>query len=427
MSGPCKRRISGQLPDILPPPKNGRPPVDTWGRQRPRRSQPRQNPKGHPPEGQPLRLVLPESHRGGILPAAMERRSSFPADPPPPAGLREHRAWRLGLLALLAWHAWLTLTLFGADAPLSRLLDGEPVVSGRHPLHLYHGCLGAAALLQGGTSCCFDPAFQAGYPKTPIFDAGSRPAELCLLLAGGGFRPEAYKIGLAACCLAVPLLLAAAARGAGLCRAGTCVAVLLGLLVWWGVPSQSALEAGDLHLLMASVAAAAFTGLLLCYDRLPGSASWLGLLLTGLIGWFGHPFLFALVLPLTLAYYLSVGDRPRLAWHVGLLLALAGGLLGNLPWLTDWVGFWWIRAPLRAEVPVLAHRTPHTVWDAAPWGAPGDRALAVALAALGLVGVWLWNRRRERAAARVFGLGAAAFLGLAVAGVCWEPLARVGA
>ncbi|HZT78635.1 MAG TPA: hypothetical protein VFA26_00315 [Gemmataceae bacterium] len=33
MSGPCKRRISGQLPDIFPPPKNGRPPPDTWGQQ----------------------------------------------------------------------------------------------------------------------------------------------------------------------------------------------------------------------------------------------------------------------------------------------------------------------------------------------------------------------------------------------------------
>src|SRR5579885_582606 len=48
MSGPRKRRISGQLPDIFPPPKNGRPPVDTWGQKRPRRSQPRENPRGHP-------------------------------------------------------------------------------------------------------------------------------------------------------------------------------------------------------------------------------------------------------------------------------------------------------------------------------------------------------------------------------------------
>jgi len=54
-----------------------------------------------------------------------------------------------------------------------------------------------------GRFCCYDPAFQAGYPKTPIFDNGSRPAELFLTIAGGGYRPRAYKIGLALTCVLV--------------------------------------------------------------------------------------------------------------------------------------------------------------------------------------------------------------------------------
>ena len=42
---------------------------------------------------------------------------------------------------------------------------------------------------------------------TPVFDGGSRPGELFLLLAGGSYRPAAYKIGFAALCLSVPLFL----------------------------------------------------------------------------------------------------------------------------------------------------------------------------------------------------------------------------
>src|SRR5436190_1817944 len=86
--------------------------------------------------------------------------------------------WWLVLLALAAWQAWMTLSLFGPDDPWQRLRSAEPIVSGRHPLHLYHGHLGAQALRYTGRFCCYDPAFQAGYPKTPIFDSGSRPAEL---------------------------------------------------------------------------------------------------------------------------------------------------------------------------------------------------------------------------------------------------------
>src|SRR5437588_11092625 len=128
-----------------------------------------------------------------------------------PAG--HHPAWLLGLLALSAWQGWLTVGLFGPDRPLERLLDDQPVLSGRHPLHLYHGYLGARALQERGTLSCYDPAFHAGYPKTPVFDSGSRPAELALALAGARFSPAAYKIAHAAFCLLAPLLLFLAACG----------------------------------------------------------------------------------------------------------------------------------------------------------------------------------------------------------------------
>jgi hypothetical protein len=113
-------------------------------------------------------------------------RSGAPVPPAP----GNHLGWQLAFLALLGAQGWLTLGLFGSDHRTDALLDARPVVSGRHPLHLYHGCLGARALGVRGTLSCYDPAFQAGYPKTPVFDDGSRPAEALLALVGGGFRPE---------------------------------------------------------------------------------------------------------------------------------------------------------------------------------------------------------------------------------------------
>src|SRR5437868_3135713 len=89
--------------------------------------------------------------------------------------------WNGLFAALVAWQSWMTLGLFGPSEALSRLADDQPIVSGRHPLHLYHGYLGARSILEQGTPCCYDPAFQAGYPKTPVFDSGSRPAELFLI------------------------------------------------------------------------------------------------------------------------------------------------------------------------------------------------------------------------------------------------------
>ena len=105
-----------------------------------------------------------------------------------------------------AWPVWPGHT---AD----RLLDDQPVLSGRHPLHLYHGLLGARSFLNRGTLSCYDPAFQAGYPKTPVFDDGSRPAEMLLALAGGRYRPSVYKLGVAGLCLLAPCVFAGAARG----------------------------------------------------------------------------------------------------------------------------------------------------------------------------------------------------------------------
>jgi hypothetical protein len=321
----------------------------------------------------------------------------------------------------------MTLSLFGTDDPWEALVDDRPIISGCHALHLYHGYLGAQGLHSQGRSSCYDPAFQAGYPKTPVFDAGSRPAELFLALSGGEYNPAAYKIGLAWICLLVPLLLVLAARAAGLGRAGAFLATAAGLLVWWGDAARLALEVGEVELLLAGLAVAAHLGLLLRYDRAPGPAAWLGLLLTACLGWLAHPLLFLFVVPLLLIYYLTVGPRhAQLSWHLALWAGEIGALALNAFWLTDWITYWWIRSPLLGSESLLQHRTLRAFWEAPLWGDPADRALAMGLLGSSLVGLVLLNVAHRRVAARILGLGAAVLVILALLGISWEPLGRMG-
>src|SRR5687768_6908443 len=93
----------------------------------------------------------------------------------------------LVLSGLLFYQAWMALSLFGPQMPWRRLFNEQPLLSGMHPQHFYLGTLGADALRRTGSTCCFDTAFQVGFPKTPIFN-GSRIAELLLYIADDDHR-----------------------------------------------------------------------------------------------------------------------------------------------------------------------------------------------------------------------------------------------
>jgi hypothetical protein len=280
-------------------------------------------------------------------------------------------------------------------------------------------------LATGGLSC-YDPSFFAGYPKTPVFDPSSRPAEVVIALTGGVYRPAVYKIGMAVLCMAVPWLVMVGARGARLSRAASCLAGALALLVWWGRPCRDALEAGDLDLLLAGVLAVAHAGQLIRYNREPGPRSLVGAALTGFLAWLAHPLIPALLLVPFLFYYVSVGTRHPLAWHLALLGSLSTAIAANGFWLLDWVEYWWIRVPLHSEGPLLAHRTFQTIWEAPLWGTPDDRSLACFLAIASLLGIVRANETCCRATARLFGLAGFGFLALAVGGIASEAVGRFG-
>jgi hypothetical protein len=336
-----------------------------------------------------------------------------------------HLAWLVVLAALLAYQGWMTLGLFGPDQPWQRLRDDGPILSGRHALHLYHGYLGAQSLLERGTLSCYDPAFHAGYPKTPVFDGGSRPGELALALGGARFSPAAYKVGLAVLCLLVPLLVYVAGRGAGLSRGTAVLAVALALAAWWGKPGRESLEAGDGDLLLAALLALAQAGLLLRWHACAGLLGLAGVVLCGLAGWFAQPLLMLVLSPLFLVYYVSAGPRHRLAWHLPLLGGLLAGVAGNAFWLCDWVSYWWVRVPPGLEAgthPGLAE-----LWDAPLWGSSADRIFVVLVAALAVVGCAALYRNGARLAARLVGLAVLGLFALVVAGTRSHVLGRLGA
>jgi hypothetical protein len=336
-----------------------------------------------------------------------------------------HPVWLLALAGLLTWQGSLVLQLYGTQ-PWQRLIDDEPILSGRHPLHLYHGYLGARSLVERGTLSCYDPSFCVGYPKTPVFDGGSRPAELALALGGAAFSPAAYKIGLAVLCMLAPLMLFLSARSTGLSRGVAVLATALGQLVWWSRPGREALEAGDSDLLLAALMALAQAGLLVRYHHQPGPMSLLGVVLTGFVGWFAHPLLMALLLPIFLVYYLSAGVRHRLIWHAPLLIGLFVAVGANFFWLADWVGYWWIRVPPNLEVPVPASLTIQSIWEAPLWGEGIDKVLACVVLSAGLVGVVLLYVSGKRAAARLLGPSCLGFFLVALAGIAWELPGRLG-
>jgi hypothetical protein len=329
----------------------------------------------------------------------------------------------LGLGVLLVWQGWLTQQLFGG-APWENLQSDQPIVSGTHPQNLYLGLLGARALTTQGRISIYDENFQAGYPKTPIFDGG-RLAELFLVIGGQQFA--AYKIGIALVCLLVPLLLWMASKTLGLGNATALLATFLGQIIWWGPHGRNALEAGDSELYLASLAALAHVGLLIAFHRTPSVWAWFGLWITGCLGWFLQPLLFPIALPMLLVYYLSVGVKHEfLTWHVAFWTAETIAFLLNLPWLVDWVDSWWLRASLPAPASLLPHRTLDTLWNAPLWAGSTERLLAMFLISGAGLGILVLNQSRERPAARLLLLGTGGSMALALLGISWEPLGAVG-
>lgn len=335
-------------------------------------------------------------------------------------GFRRSPLWLVVLAGLVACQGWLTLQLFGADDSLEQLTNDAPILDGRHPLHYYHGLLGNRVWHERRATMCYDPAFQAGYLKTPIFDGGSRPAELFLFL--GGPAPGSYKLGLAICCLLPPLAFALAARGIGLGAGGACLTALIGGTLWWSPACRALLETGDIDLLVGGICVPVYLAWLFRFGHSPGPLEWVVITGSAAVGWYVQPLLMVVTVPLSLLYHVWVFREMRLVWHISLLFANAFGLGVNLFWLQDWV------AHIGMYVPYGGEETAPRLWPSTfqNWEAfvPAD-PVDLVITAIGAVGL-LTMLRRHADAALLFGLGGITFVAAAGAGQLWPLLAEFG-
>lgn len=331
---------------------------------------------------------------------------------------RRSPGWLFMLALLVVVQGWLTLRLFGDDGNPSALFDDSPMIEGRHPLHYYHGLLGYRSWHERGSTTCYDPAFQAGYLKTPIFDAGCRPAELFFLV--GGPSPSSYKIGLALCCLFVPLAFALAGRGAGLGAGGACLCALVGGTLFWSPPCRALLEAGDLDLLMGGICVPVYLSWLSRYGRTPGPLEWIVLAGISAIGWYTHPLLMLGLVPIVFFFHML--HSARFAWHLGLLGANLAGVVANLFWLIDWV------IHVRMYVPYGGVESPTRIWPTAmrEWEAfvPSD-PVDLGACAIGLFGL-LVMLRKHASAGWMLGCGTLLFAIASGVGRLWPLAAEFG-
>jgi hypothetical protein len=315
------------------------------------------------------------------------------------------------------------------------IFDSRPVVNGRHPLHLVHGSLGARTFHDRFTTSCFDPAYQAGYPKTPVFDGGCRPAEFVLFIAAlVNGDPEAplesetasYKLGLVAISLLVPLAFAASLRGMGAGGSATILAAAAGTVLWWTPPVRALFDAGELDLLLAGLCGVAFGGALAWYHRHPGPRAWLVMTGLAVVGWYSHPIVWAAFAPLVAIFYLSLAPRHGLAWHLGLFGAGIGGLIPNLWWLSDWARFWWLRQPASEALASLP--TAEEVAAAGGWSDLLDFTIVGWPTVLaGVIGSLAMMRLKARTPGWLMLSAIAGSLFAARLGQLWPVLSAVGA
>lgn len=343
-------------------------------------------------------------------------------------GLTVRRGASIVALGLIVFgQLQLAVDLFGGWAGLN---SAAPIVSGRHPLHVVHGSLGVQALLDHGSTSCFDPSFQAGYPKTPVFDGGCRPAEFVLMLARLFDRHPTLerevvicKLGLVGVCLLVPIAFALSARGAGASSAGCVLAAMLGVLLWWTPTVRMMFDAGEIDVLLGGLCGIGFCGGLAWYHRHPGPSGWLVLASLTIAGWYSHPLVCLAFFPFAAGYYLSLAPRHGLAWHLGFYGAGAIGFLANLGWLWDWGRYWWLRRP---STDALALPRAEELALAGGWSELPDRTLlGWPMLMAGLCGMMVMVRMRSRTSAWLFGASALATLLFARFGGAWPFLVGI--
>lgn len=318
----------------------------------------------------------------------------------------------LVLSAVSAAHGWETARLFPTWASMA---DDAPVVMVDHAIHLYHGALGSTFLRQSGRTWGYDPFFMAGYPETPVWDSSSNLSIAFQAVAGGGYRPSAYKVGLILCGLFAWGALPLAARAAGLKAGEAATAGVVAFVLFWGGVPSSFWRTGMFAFVTASAAFPLVLTFALMYEKRRGRARWALLTASGAVWLFAHvtaPILAAAALPGFVAAHLGASGRRALP-RVFAAAAVAAAL--NAFWLVPLWAFRNIRAPLGF---FLTSEDPYYLWTFYTTNRI-DGAVGLTLLTLGLGGLVAWWSEPEgagRARALTFGSATLLLLGLTALG-----------
>jgi len=339
------------------------------------------------------------------------------------SGFPRRPAWLLALAAVMLSQVSLGVQWLGVGVSFDSPAWRVPVTAGEHPLHQYHAGLGAKAFRESRSATCYDVNFQAGYPKSPVFDAAARPVEP-LFLAFGGVADEAvlYKWFLLLELAAVPLVCAGMALGFRLDAGMAVLASAASVVLMWTPQGRVLFEAGDHHLIGLGLAVLLFLGGLARYATQPGLTGWFMLAAASVVGWAVHPLGWGLMLPAVAVFYIFNAPRYGLAWHLGAVGILAVGLGANMWWLADWLNFWWMRESVTDDVPLRSAVPCHLVATTSMIARCGVPMLALALLGFALM---IRNERRGSVAMLLCTIaGAAALSQLAER---WSWLQREGA
>jgi hypothetical protein len=329
-------------------------------------------------------------------------------------GTRRPRGAIALLVAVLAAHAIQAVRLF--PTPQAFFDNNHPVILVDHALHLYHGALGSRFLHDHGTTWGYDPFFMAGYPETPVWDSSSNLSILFQALAGGGYHPRAYNIGLLACSILALASIPGGAAATGLGLWEIALAALLGWLYlrcgWPDVFWRSGLFA----FITASGVVVLLIGLLLRFERRPGAGRWGAVVGTGAALLFTHVTAPILVLGAAIGFTFTTARRQSWRRYVALVAAALIAVVVNLVWL---VPLWRFRGIRSAGSFFMAPRS-GWVLVANYLGSNIDSRLGLLILVLGVAGLVVWLKEGRCVPAATFGGAALVCLALALFGGQWS-------
>lgn len=254
----------------------------------------------------------------------------------------------------------------------------------------------------------------AGYPKTPFHDPSAGLSDLSQLLAGGGYHPAAYKIGLAVTMVTYPALLALAGWLLGIRGWTLWISALLATIEYWTGFSRAMLDSGLYGFIWATAWVPLVLGLMVWWAERPTLGRWLAL--AGATAWtlFVHPTaVVMLAVPAgLLAAYLVFRLPIRQTGVLGLVAVVAA--LANLFWIVPMIRLWHLR-----QVQFTFLR-----FEGNPWlfllqfyqGRPLEAVLVI----LGGIGILRLALTGRRASALALAAAMGTYFGLTFFGSLWE-------